>query len=195
MRVIVQRNSPRLYSFLLQIDEDLAAETRQKGCPHCGGPLHSARYPRKPQGLSVQVDRQERARFSFCCSVDGCRRRVTPPSVRYLGRKRYLGAVVVLLSAMLQGPSRRRTQELESLIGVGRKTLLRWQTWWRDTFPASGFWGYCRGFVQPPVNSACLCRELVDRFSAEDDITSLGRLLRFLCPLSCPSPAGELHAL
>ncbi|NLS97786.1 MAG: hypothetical protein GXX96_37065 [Planctomycetaceae bacterium] len=36
---------------------------------------------------------------------DGCRKRTTPLSVRFLGRKVYLGAVVVLVAAMRQGPS------------------------------------------------------------------------------------------
>lgn len=33
------------------LDEDLAAQTRQKGCrkPNCRGLLHSARYRRKPR--------------------------------------------------------------------------------------------------------------------------------------------------
>ena len=35
-------------SFLLAVDEDLAEETRKKGCP-CGGRLHCANYPRKPR--------------------------------------------------------------------------------------------------------------------------------------------------
>ena len=188
-------NDPKLYTFLLQIDEDLASATREKGCPHCGGILHSARYPRKPQGLSVDLDPAEGARFSFCCSVDGCRRRVTPPSVRFLGRKRYLSALIVLLSAMLQDPNQRRPQGLATLTGVSRKTLLRWQTWWRETFPSSRFWRYCQSFIQPPVDSDCLCRELVNRFSAQHELTSLGRLLRFLSPLSCPSPTVELLAL
>ena len=91
----------RLYTFLLELDKDLAIETQEKGCPYCGGALHSARYPRKPQGLFAPLNREDSARFSFCCSADGCRRRVTPPSVRFLGRKRYLGAIVVLLSAMI----------------------------------------------------------------------------------------------
>jgi hypothetical protein len=88
---------PELYSMLLQIDQDLAAETRLKGCPYCGGILHSACYPRKLEGPCVPQDSKANVRFSFCCSNDGCRRRVTPPSVRFLGRKRYLSAVVILV--------------------------------------------------------------------------------------------------
>ena len=90
-------NDPRLYAVLLQMDKDLAADTREKGCPHCGGVLHSARHPRKLKKTCVPDDGRNIIRFSFCCSVDGCRRRITPPSVRFLGRKRYLSVVVVLL--------------------------------------------------------------------------------------------------
>jgi hypothetical protein len=37
-------------AFLLRIGEDLAAETRARGCRRCGGALHRNRYPRKPRG-------------------------------------------------------------------------------------------------------------------------------------------------
>ncbi len=188
-------NDPRLYAFLLQIDKDLASETRKKGCPHCGGVLHSACYPRKPKGLSVPIDRKERVRFSFCCSTDGCRRRVTPPSVRFLGRKRYLGAVVVLLSAMFRGPTQRRAQELEKLIGISCKTLSRWQTWWQEIFTTSRFWWYRKGLIVPPLDGTCICRSLVERFSAQYKTVNLGRLLWFISPLSCPSPVVELQAI
>ena len=186
---------PRLYVILLQIDKDLAAETREKGCPYCGGVLHSACYPRKPQGFSVPLDGKEIVRFSFCCSTDGCRRRVTPPSVRFLGRKRYLSAVVVLLSAMLQGLTQRRAEELEKLVGVSHRTLSRWQRWWQETFPASRFWKYGEALFVPSLDPARLCRDLAERFSAQCEIAGMVRLLRFISPLSCPSPVVERQAL
>jgi hypothetical protein len=42
---------------------------------------------------------------------------MTPPSVRFLGRKVSLGAVVILMSAMRQGPTPRRVHELARLLG------------------------------------------------------------------------------
>ena len=93
----------RFWSFLLTVDQDLAEETRKKACP-CGGRLHSANYLRKPRGTPVRLPEQECLRFSFCCDRDGCRKRATPPSVRFLGRKVYLGAIVILISAMRQDP-------------------------------------------------------------------------------------------
>lgn len=186
---------PRLYPFMLQADRDLACETQKMGCPHCGGVLHSAQYPRKPMGFSAPPGHEEIKRFSFCCSTDGCRRRVTPPSVRFLGRKRYLGAVVILLSAMMQGPSPKRSKGLRKLIGVSRKTLLRWQRWWRETFLNSRFWRYGRGLMMPPLDATRMSRELVERFYAQDDLPNLIKLLRFLSPIACPSPLVELRAI
>ena len=46
---------------------------------------------------------EHRERFSFCCAADGCRKRETPASLRFLGRKVFLGAMVVLISAMQSG--------------------------------------------------------------------------------------------
>ena len=69
---------------------------------------------------SRRAYRRLRIRLSFCCDRDGCRKRTTPPSVRFLGRKVYLGAIVILISAMRQGPSPRRVRELSARFGVDR---------------------------------------------------------------------------
>jgi len=97
-------HAARFWSFLLTIDQDLAETARKKACP-CGGRLHCANYLRKPRGTPVQLPEPCRVRLSFCCDRDGCRKRVTPPSVRFLGRKVYLGAVIIVISAMRQGPT------------------------------------------------------------------------------------------
>ena len=188
-------NNPKLYAVLLKIDKDLAAETREKGCPHCGGVLHSACYPRKLKKPCVPHDGKQIVRFSFCCSADGCRRRITSPSVRFLGRKRYLSVVVVLLGTMCHRLTQRCAEELEKLAGVSRRTLSRWQRWWQEAFPASRFWKYSKAFIVPPLDPAHLCRDLVDRFSAQCEIAGMVRLLRFLSPLSCASPAMEMQAI
>jgi hypothetical protein len=116
--------------------------------------------------------------------------------VRFLGRKRYLSAVVVLLSAMLQGlTQRRRAEELEKLVGVSHRTLSRWQTWWQETFTASRFWKYGKAFFVPSLDPARLCRDLAERFSAQCEIAGMVRLLRFISSLSCPSPVVEMQAV
>ena len=98
----------RLYEVLARIDADLAETTRQAGCRLCGDVLHSARFPRKPRGGPAGLPADYDRRHSFCCAGDDCRKRRTPPSVRFLGRKVYLGAVVVLATALRHGPTRTR---------------------------------------------------------------------------------------
>jgi hypothetical protein len=91
-------DSVSFWSFLLSIDQDLAESTRRKACS-CGGRLHCANYPRAPRGGPEDLPDGYNHRFSFCCCRDGCSKRATLPSVRFLGWKVYLGAVVILISA------------------------------------------------------------------------------------------------
>ena len=115
---------PSFWLFLFSIDQDLAETSRKQACS-CGGRLHCANYPRKPWGGADDLPEQYRQRLSFCCERDGCRKRVTLPSVRFLGRKVYLGAVGILISVMRQGPSPRRVRELSKLCGADRRTIAR----------------------------------------------------------------------
>lgn len=181
----------RLFELLGQIDEDLARQARERGC-RCGGRLHSARYPRKPRGgphgLSVQYEH----RLSYCCAADGCRKRTTPPSVRFLGRKVYLGAVVVLVSALRQGPTPTRVSVLHELFGVGDRTVRRWRQWWQRSFAPSAFWRAARGRVLPVVAARELPRGLVERFAGAG-ADRVCQALRFLAPMttgSCALRAG-----
>jgi hypothetical protein len=172
------------WSFLFTIDQDLAETARKQGCP-CGGRLHCANYPRKPRGTPVQLPESERVRLSFCCDRDGCRKRVTPPSVRFLGPKVYLGAVVLLISALRQGPSPRRVRELSQLFGADRRTIARWQVFWQKHFPQTPFWKRARALLAPVVDVATVPLALLIAFlsrRAEDE--DWARLLRFLAPMT-----------
>jgi hypothetical protein len=175
----------RLYDILQRIDEDLASVARAAGC-QCGGQLHSARYPRKPRGGPAGLGCSYEHRLSFCCAADGCRRRTTPPSVRFLGRKVYLGAVVVLVSALRQGPRPTRVRVLHELFGVGERTLRRWRQWWQRTFAEGAFWRAARGRVVPAVAARDLPRSLVKRF-AGNAVDRVGGVLRFLSPITTAS--------
>lgn len=170
--------------FLFSVDQDLAETARKEGCA-CGGCLHRANYPRKPRGGPEDLPEQYRHRLSFCCDRDGCRKRVTPPSVRFLGRKVYLGAVVVLVAAMRQGPSPRRVRELSALFGADRRTIARWQVFWREHFPQTPFWKVARGRLVPAIEIVTLPRSLLEAFvHNDDDQDGWGRLLRFLSPIT-----------
>ncbi len=170
--------------FLLSIDEDLAKGASEKACS-CGGRLHRANYPRKPRGGPDDLPEAYRYRFSFCCDRDGCRKRVTPPSVRFLGRKVYLGAVVILVAAMRQGPSPRRVRELSMLFGADRRTILRWQVFWQEHFPQTPFWKAARGRLVPAVEIITLPRSLIEAFvRRDDDQQGWAKLLDFLLPIT-----------
>ena len=174
----------RFWSFLLAVDQDLAEETRKKACS-CGGHLHSANYPRKPRGTPVQLSEQECLRLSFCCDRDGCRKRATPPSVRFLGRKVYLGAIIVLISAMRQGPNPRRVRELSARFGADGPTIARWQTFWREHFPQTSFWKVARAGFITLGKIPSLPYSLVDTFlRRHPPREGWMLLLRFLSPIT-----------
>lgn len=171
----------RLYELLLKFDGDLAAGARRHGC-RCGGVLHSADYARKPQGALAPLPAGYESRFSFCCALDGCRQRTTPVSVRYLGRKVYLGAVVVLVTALRQGGG--SVGELCALIGVSRRTVVRWRRWWQTAFATSAFWQVARGLLAGAIAIEELPGSLLARFDAPDERARLIRLLDFIKPVT-----------
>jgi hypothetical protein len=172
------------WAFLFTIDQDLAEEARQKKCP-CGGCLHRANYPRKPRGGGEELPQEYRSRLSFCCKREGCRKRVTPPSVRFLGRKVYLGAIVILVAAMRQGPSSRRVRELSRLFGADRHTIARWRVFWSELFPQTPFWKAARGQLASAVEIVALPLALVEAFyRTSDPCHDWGRLLEFLAPIT-----------
>lgn len=183
---------PQLHALLLKFDEDLAAECRARGCRVCTGKLHSGRYRRKPRGGPPCLPAGYEWRFSFCCAVDGCRKRAMPASLRYLSRKVYLGAVVVLITAMRCGPSPARMRLLHQLVGVSRHTVARWRRWWCERLPATRFWRAAAATLMPPAIIEDLPASLLECFtgSCEERVLSL---LRWLSPLSAGSSA--VHAM
>ncbi|MCP4966737.1 MAG: hypothetical protein GY926_16110 [bacterium] len=186
-------NESSLYPILRKLDEELAAETKKLGCP-CGGQLDRANYPRKPRGAAPEVERDPayRQRLSFCCAEEGCRRRRTPASVLFLGRKVYLGAVVVVVSVLRQGPSPARLARLKKLVGVSARTVRRWHKWWLESFVESDFWKAARGRLRAPLEERELPRSLLEAFEANSALLQLVYLLRFVSPLTIPSPTTGL---
>ena len=173
----------RFHELLLTIDRDLAATCRAEGCEHCGGPLHSARYNRKPRGRTCRLGPEHDKRFSFCCAVDGCRLRETPASLRFLGRRVYMAAIMVLIAILRDGVTDPRMERLSEVVSVDRRTLSRWRTWWRRTFTATPFWQIARAQFMPPVDQHRLPASLLDRFTGGVN-EKLIALLRFLGPIT-----------
>lgn len=174
----------RFYQLLFHMDLSLAAEVQAGGCCFCGGALHSARYPRKPRGLRSALDESYETRLSFCCAVDGCRRRSTPPSVRFLGRKVYLGAMVVLITALQHGLTDKRRRVLIERLDVPPQTLARWRYWWQEMFPDSRCWRAEQSHFIPPVAADQLPGALLGRFTGTTLPQRLCQLLLLICPVS-----------
>jgi hypothetical protein len=121
---------------LAAMDEAIVARAAKEPCRDCGGPLYRGDYPRKPRGgvLAIAAEAFNR-RFSLCCGRDGCRHRATPPSVRFLGRRVYVGAVVIVASAVMLA-----TMAVSAVVratGVPARTTRRWVGWWRGPFTTS----------------------------------------------------------
>jgi hypothetical protein len=171
------------HHLLLACDADLAEGTRARRCSLCGGALHAASYPRKPRGRLNRLGAEHDRRFSFCCAVDGCRSRATPPSLRFLGRKVYLAAIVVLVATLRHGLTTSRMESLSRVVGVDRRTVERWRMWWRERFPATPFWQVARATFMPPIDHQHLPASLLDRFTG-DDADRLVALLRFIAPVT-----------
>ena len=171
---------PKFFQLLKRIDHELATQERAEGCLYCGGLLHGADYPRKPRGCLTEAREDYDKRLSFCCNR--CRKRRTSLSVRFLGRRVYLGLLVVLVSARHAGqiPAAARLGEE---LGVPVRTLERWRQWWQTDFVVTPLWqAQCARFM-PPVEAERLPGGLLDRFAGEAPETLL-RLLYFLAPLS-----------
>lgn len=171
------------YRLLLRFDEDLAAAARTLGCWRCGKKLHVSDYARKPRGVPGGLGERYHERLSFCCADRQCRKRRTPPSLRFLGRKVYLATLVVLVSTMRCGASPVRMRRLHELVGVSRHTVARWRAWWAQALPDTRWWQATAGTLLPPVQGAELPLSLLERFAGDAQARLLG-LLRWLGPLT-----------
>jgi hypothetical protein len=138
---------------LRELDLRVFEETKNRPCPRCGGKLDTSHFPRKPRGLGGQEDR----RFSLCCRNEGCRHRVTPPSLRFLGRKVYSAWVVITVLEF--------AAELGLEAAICRRTLARWRTYWRERLDeAHAFMRAARGVLPPGTPPAQLPGALLAGF-------------------------------
>jgi hypothetical protein len=185
--------SDRLFhDFLLACDRDLAAEQHARACVHCGAKLDVSHYKRKPRGRPIELGPEHNERFSFCCRRDGCRGRATPPSLRFLGRRVYLAATVVLIAIVRSGATVARLERLAEIIPVPPDTVARWCAWWRDRFTTTPFWRAARARFMPPVDEPLLPGSLLQRFAVLPEASfhnnQLAALLRFIGPITGGRP-------
>ena len=181
------------------IDEAIVEAAKAAGCVFCGARLDRADYPRKPRGGEfATAEEAETRRFSLCCSAEGCRKRVTPPSVRFLGRKVYLSVVVVLASIHAAREAWARAAALRAATGVPARTLRRWVAWWRTVFVLGPFYLGARADFSSPVDEGDLPGSLLARFALSTMGERLRALLLWLSPVttaSCPDGARFARAV
>ncbi len=181
LRSVIDR---ALLKSLRMIDAEEAERVRERGCPHCGGRLHRADYPRKPRGVD-ELEEGDWWRRSFCCAE--CRRRTTPKSARFLGRKVYLAAAVVV--TMLHRARGVTAERVAASLRIALSTIFRWAGWWRDAMPASRWWREARTLIAPPVSETSIVGALYERFRSYigEGRAALIKLLQFMSPLTVPA--------
>ena len=112
--------------------------------------MDRADYWRKPRGLPPALE-------------DSCRRRQTPALMAFLGRLVYVSAVIVLVAAMQQGAMPVRARELHLLLGVSRRAIGRWLSWWKLVFPLTAAWRRASGALVPSIDETSLPASLLER--------------------------------
>ena len=167
------------FSSLIEIDGKLAEEIRRHGCS-CGGRLDRADYPRKPRGVPAAWEDAFCRRISFCCARKGCRKRCTPPSVRFFGRRVYVAAVILTVCG--RWLTARQAH-------VPRNTARRWRRFFRSTLAGSAFWQAACGRLMPPIEKSTLVASLLERFGG-NRAAALLAALKFFCPVTQSAPQG-----
>lgn len=172
------------FALLEQIDAEIAARVVAEGCAKCGGPLHQSNYDRKPNGgFIAPMGEDSVKRFSFCCGREGCRKRATPPSVRFLGRRFYLGVVVILASIVARVLE--AAGEIRRVTGVPARTTRRWLAWWQGAFLSTEVFVWLRGqLIDVSVNE--LPTSLVDRLKGSWT-SRMTTMLQWLVPVTTNS--------
>lgn len=135
-------NDPVFHNSLIAFDQLIAEQVRQDKCPSCGGNLHRAHYVRKPRGVPKGVHSDYVIRFSYCCGEEGCRKRHTAPSMRFLSRKVYSSVVIILVFLLHSKTDESKIEELNQFLDttLSVKTIRRWRHFWMNVVSQSHTW-------------------------------------------------------
>lgn len=181
---------------LTAVDEAIVAAAGKIPCRRCGGRLDRGDYWRKPRGgvMAVVSEDVYQRRCSLCCSREGCRRRATPPSVRFLGRRVYVGVAVIVASVIALSVCTARA--MFELTGVPHRTIRRWSRWWRGPFTETACFvdisarilGVCRKTLP-----ASILAKIVGVPQAQ--LTALLLLIAPLTTATCPDGSGLLRGI
>ena len=132
----------RFHNSLFDLDRLIAKQVQQAQCQLCHGNLHQSHFLRKPRGVPEGTDPDYSIRFSYCCGTEGCRKRFTPPSMRFLSRKVYSSVVIILVFLLKPETDESRIEVLNRLLGtqLSVETLRRWRHFWTKDVPQTHTW-------------------------------------------------------
>ena len=132
----------RFHNSLFDLDRLIAEQVQQAQCRLCHGNLHQSHFPRKPRGVPEGTDSDYTIRFSYCCGREGCRKRFTPPSMRFLSRKVYSSVVIILIFLLKPETDESRIETINTLLGttLSVETLRRWRQFWTKDVPQTHTW-------------------------------------------------------
>lgn len=155
-----------LFAWLFDVDRQIARWVARLGCRYCAGPLYQSNYRRKPRGAQVAEAAEAFAlRHSLCCGRESCRRRTLPPSLRFLGRRVYVEAVVLVATVVSLVLGSVKAASKAMMVPV--RTLKRWGVWWTESFPQSRAWHEIRSRLVPSPEQWLLPRSLYERLDQE----------------------------
>lgn len=198
---------PSFWELVFNLDGEIATTYMlSAACLRCGG-LEFSRcdYRRKPRGFprEMPLDMLEKwfsFRISFRCDV--CRKRVTPPSVRFLGRKVYIGACVLWASRLFErgdvaASALRLLKAIKDQLGdfVPARTVRRWLTWWQGPVWQSPFWRGHHGQLAVGIERGGFLLGVWRHFSSaltrdhlEEPVVAeiVQAILRFFSPITHP---------
>lgn len=198
------------HELLKAMDYDLSEEERAKGCPHCGGTLHRADYPRSPVGIPIEHREHYEDRYSHCCSQ--CRKRTTSPSLRFFGRRWYPAPLFIWISTLMRCGINKCCEKMEGVFGIilSKRTCKRWKGWWQGAFKKTNFWKRVAGIIPVEHLSGSFPGQLFSMYIPCDDNPSLEKppsqetytyferqlawVLRFLAPLTRCLKGVGFHA-
>lgn len=107
-------------------------------------------------------------------------------SVRFLGRRVYVGVAVVVAAAEEMGVSQGRVRLLADLMEwpVDRRTVQRWVSWWREALPRTRWWQGIRGRLRAPVDPRGMPLSILQAFEGKSPEEAVVGLLGLLTPIS-----------
>jgi hypothetical protein len=113
--------------------------------------------------------------------------------VRFLGRRVYVGAIMVAVSATRASAGSAAAMRQLDALGVPPATIARWRKWWTTDFVSTPFWTLGQAAFMPPIDTGLAPASLLERFVATRPPEPLLCLLQWLSPLTSASAMGAVR--